>query len=233
MKKGFKVYSSIWLICLALFNVICFVTPSQAARMSKFGGAFWTGYVFISLAFIGQLICAHLAFKADNLQKLFYGIPLITVSYTGLIIMLIVGALTMVIPNLPTWVGIIVCFIVLAFTAIAVISAKATGSFVSDIDERIGTNTELIKELTNEAQNLVNRANAPILKKQCRKVYEVLQYSDPVSNDELADIEHQIKEEFDVLADAVMADDLNLTESSVKELLSLVEERNNKCKLMK
>lgn len=233
MKKTFKVYSLIWLICLALFNVICFATPSEAAGMSKYGGAFWAGYVFITLAFVGQLICANLAFKADNLQKLFYDIPLIAVSYTGLIIMLVIGGLTMAIPNMPNWVGIIACLIALAFTAIAVISAKAAGTIVSNIDEKVKTNTAFIKEMTVETQNLMNRANAPKLKEYCKMVYEALRYSDPISKEQLTDIENRIIEEFAILTDAVISDDLDLTESSAKELINLIDERNNKTRLIK
>lgn len=233
MNRKFKVYAACWAILLALFNVICFVTPSEAAGMVKFGGAFWTGYIFITLAFIGQLICAFYALKPDNLQKLFYNIPLITISYTGLIIMLVVGALAMTIPNLPNWIGIIVCLIILAFTAIAVISAKAAGTVVSNIDEKIKTNTAFIKEMTVETQNLMNRANAPKLKEYCKKVYEALRYSDPMLNEQLTDIENRIKEEFDALTDAVISDDLDGTETGAKELCDLINVRNRKCKLLK
>ena len=233
MNRKFKVYAACWAILLALFNVICFVTPSEAADMTKFGGAFWMGYIFITLAFIGQLICVFYALKPDNLQKLFYNIPLITISYTGLIIMLVVGALAMAIPDLPNWIGIIVCLIVLAFTAIAVISAKVAGTVVSNIDEKVKTNTVFIKEMTAEAQNLTNRANALKLKEYCKKVYEALRYSDPMSNGQLMDIENRIKEEFATFTDAVISDDLDLTESSAKELINSIDERNLKCKVIK
>lgn len=233
MKKSFMVYAVCWAILLALFNVICFVTPGEAAGMTKFGGAFWAGYIFITLAFIGQLICAFVALKAENAQKLFYNLPLVTVSYTGLIIMLIVGGIAMAVPNLPNWIGIIVCLIVLAFTTIAVISAKAAGTVVANIDEKVKTNTAFIKEMTVEAQNLTNRAKAPKLKEYCKKVYEALRYSDPMSNGQLMDIENRIKDEFNILTDAVASDNLALTESSVEELLNLIVERNNKCRLLK
>ena len=59
-------------ICLAVFNVAVFATPSEVSEFSKFGGAFWVGYIFITLSFIGQLICAYFAFKVDSLQKFFY-----------------------------------------------------------------------------------------------------------------------------------------------------------------
>ena len=78
MKKTFNYYSICWLISLAVFNVIAFVTPNEIAGISKFTGAFWVGYIFITLAFIGQLGCAYNAFKAENLKKLFYNIPLIS-----------------------------------------------------------------------------------------------------------------------------------------------------------
>lgn len=233
MKKTFKFYIAIWAICLLLFNALAFVTPNEIAGVSKFDGAFWVGYIFITIAFVGQLICAYVALKAENLKKLFYNIPLISISYIGLVAMLVVGGLTMAIPGMPNWLGVIVCLAVLGFTAISVINASFAAELVSDIDEKNVINTTFIINLTADAQNLINRANAPMLKKQCKKVYEALRYSDPVSNCELADIEQRIKEEFDTLTDAVIDDDLDLVESSSKEILNLISERNTKCKLMK
>lgn len=230
MKKTFKFYAIIWFICLALFNAISFVTPDEIAGISKLSGSFWIGYVFITIAFVGQLICAYIAFKAENLNKLFYNIPLISISYGGLVVMLVVGGLTMAIPGMPNWLGVIVCLAVLGFTAISVIKTGFAAEIVSDVDDKIATETAFIKAMTVESQNLVNRANASMLKKQCKKVYDAFRYSDPMSSVALADIEQRIKEEFDVLTDAVIADDLNATESGTKELLRLIDERNNKCK---
>ena len=72
-----------------------------------------------------------------------------------------------------------------------------------------------------------------MLKKLCIKVYDAFRYSDPMSNKQLSDIENRILEEFSMLTDAVLADDLDLTESSANEVITLVEERNSKCKLLK
>lgn len=233
MKKTFKFFAIIWAICLLLFNVIVFVTPNEISGISKFDGAFWVGYIFITLAFIGQLTCAYVAFKAENLKKLFYNIPLIYISYIGIVVMLVVGGLTMVIPNIPDWIGVIVCLLVLGFTAISVIKSTVAIEIVSEIDTKLATQTAFIKTITVDAQNLISRANAPMMKKQCKKVYDALRYSDPMSNVMLTDIEQRIKEEFDTLTDAVISDDLDLTESSVKELTTLIAERNNKCKALK
>ena len=233
MKKSFKAYVVIWAIFLAVFNVICFVTPGEAAGMSKFGGAFWVGYIFITLAFIGQLVCAVMAFKEKSTQKFFYKLPLITVSYTGLVLTVIVGAVCMAIPNLPNWVGIIVCLLVLAFNAVAVIKANAAAGIVSDIDDKIKAQTAFVKLSTVEVQNILNRAKTDEVKAECKKVYEAIRYSDPMSSPALAEEEAEISAKIRNLKAAVLSGEDETAISTVQDLLLLIGERNNKCKLLK
>lgn len=233
MKKGFKYYLSIWVILLAVFNVAVFVSPGEAGGYSKFGGAFWVGYIFITLSFIGQLICAYIAFKADNLQKFFYNVPLIRISRIGLVLTAIFGTLCMAIPNLPNWIGIIICLAVLAFTAISVIKATAAGDIVSGIDEKIESKTSFIKLLTADAEALMSAAKTPELKAEVKKVYEAIRYSDPMSNAALEEINEQIKNQFSVFEDAVKSEDSEHASSSSEELIILIDNRNKKCKLIK
>ena len=232
MNKKFKYYALIWAILLAVFNVICFITPDETAGMSKFGGAFWAGYIFITIAFIGQLVCACIALKTDDKTKLFYNIPIIRVSYTGLILTLVFGALCMAIPNLPNWVGIIVCLLVLAFTAIAVIKAKAAADVVENIDAKVKAKTIFVKTLTVDAENLFARATTPEAKDACKKVFEAVRYSDPMSNDALAGVESQITLKFNELSEAVSGGADNV-KNIADELVVLIGDRNRKCKLLK
>ena len=232
MNKKFKYYALIWAILLAVFNVICFITPDETAGMSKFGGAFWAGYIFITIAFIGQLVCAYIALKTDDKTKLFYNIPIIRVSYTGLILTLVFGALCMAIPNLPNWVGIIVCLLVLAFTDIAVIKAKAAADVVENIDAKVKAKTIFVKTLTVDAENLFARATTPEAKDACKKVFEAVRYSDPMSNDALAGVESQITLKFNELSEAVSGGADNV-KNIADELVVLIGDRNRKCKLLK
>ena len=226
MKNVFKKYVTIWAISLALFNVICFVTPKEFAGYDKYGGAFWVGYIFITLAYIGQLICANYALKASSLKKLFYNVPIISISYTGLIIMLIVGSLAMAIPDVPNWVGIIVCVIVVAFTAMAVIKARAAADIVEEIDSKVKVKTEFIKDLTLKAEGLLNKAKDENEKALLKKLYEKVRYSDPMSSAELTEIEGKISNSFNALNSAMTKDDID-------SLINLLDERNRKCKLLK
>lgn len=236
MNKKFKYYAIVWAILLAVFNVICFVTPNLVTvagkDYDKFGGAFWVGYIFITLAFIGQLVCAYIALKTDNKTKLFYNIPIIRVSYTGLILTLVFGALCMAIPNLPNWVGIIVCVLVLAFTAIAVIKAKAASDVVENIDKKVKAQTLFVKSITVDAESLLARAATPEAKDACKKVFEAVRYSDPMSNDALAGVESQITLKFNELSEAVSGGADNV-KNIADELVILIGDRNKKCKLLK
>ena len=233
MKKGFKYYLSIWIILLAVFNVAVFVSPDEAGGYSKFGGAFWVGYIFITLSFIGQLICAYFAFKADSLQKFFYNVPLIRISRTGLVLTAILGTLCMAIPNLPNWIGVILCLAVLAFTAISAIKATAAGDIVSGIDKNIESKTSFIKLLTADAEALMSAAKTPELRVEVKKVYEAIRYSDPMSNAALEEINEQIQNQFSVFEDAVKSEDSEHASSSSDELIILIDNRNKKCKLLK
>ena len=172
MKKSIGVYSVIWAICLAVFNVIVFVTPNEIGGVSKFTASFWVGYVFITVAFIGQLVCAFFALKAENIKKMFYRIPMISISYTGLILMLIAGGIFMAIPTLPEWIGIIVCAIILAFNAIAVIKATAAAEVVGGIDEKLDIQ---IKRQFNAFSDAVKAEDDELAKETADALAEIIE----------------------------------------------------------
>lgn len=233
MNKNFKLYSVLWAVSLAIFNVAVFVSPSEALGYNKFGGAFWAGYIFITLAFVGQLVTAFFALKEENLTKLFYNLSMLSVSRTGLVLTLVFGTACMLIPNLPNWVGAILCFAVLGFTAIAVFKAKFAADLVAEKDEKIKVQTFFIQSLTADAQSLVNKAQSPEAKAECKKVYEAVRYSDPMSNSALASIESQITDKFSDFSSAVSENNSEGVVNIAKELVVLIGDRNNKCRLLK
>lgn len=232
MKKGFRFYLSIWAVLLVLFEVIAFVSPGWAGQ-EKYTASFWIGYVVITLAFVGQLVCAIVAFRADNLQKLFYRLPLFRVSYMGLVLSFLFGGLCMFLSPLPYWIGVILCAVVLACTAIAVLRAKAVGDFVSPLDTKIRQQTQWLKAMTAEAEGLVARAAGTQAQTACRAVYEALRYADPMSNDALAEIERKISTQFDVLARTVQTEDAAAIVQAAEQTVILIQDRGRKCKLSK
>lgn len=238
MNKRVKVYVAVWVILFAIFNAVCFVTPSDIVASDcmiydKFGGSFWLGYAGIAIAFIGNLICGCYALSSENKTKVFYNIPVIRVNYTGLILNLIFGSVVMIVPDFPMWVAVLVLILILGFNAIAVIKAAAAADIVEGIDEKISNKTMFIKMLTADAQELTSRAATDELKEECRKIEEKVRYSDPMSNIALVDTEDQITAAFRTFSEAVLEGDLELSRTEAENLSVLIDNRNRKCKLLK
>lgn len=232
MKKRFNLYIIAWAVLLALFNVIAFVSVGWAGQ-EKYTSSFWIGYVFITVTFIGQLICSYMAFKADNAKKLFYNISLIRTSYIGLIVSFIVGGLCMLISPLPYWVGVIVCAIVLVANVLSVVKATAAIDEIERVDTKVKIQTFFIKSLTVDAETLMAKAKSDSVKAECKKVYEAIRYSDPMSNDALSSVESQITVKFAALSEAVERDESDTVTKEANEVVILVGERNKKCRLLK
>ena len=227
MKKNFKFYLIIWAMALITFNVIVFAVPHT------YSGVFWIGYAFIILAFLGQLTCAYITFKPAYLGKVFLNLPLITISYTGLITSIIVGTLCMVIDVLPIWLGVLICCLTLVLIVIGLMKASAAAEIVDKIDAKVNTQTQFIKLLSVEAEHVLATANTPELKKVAKNVYEAIRYSDPMSIDALSNVESRIQSKFTAFEKAVKEENYELAVATSKEVLDLVDSRNKKCKVLK
>ncbi len=233
ISKNFKLYAAVWAILLVLFNIIVFVTPSEFEGESKFTDSFWIGYSLVTISFVGQLICSYIGLKDDNLNKVFFNIPLLRVSVIGLVISAVAGSIFMAFFNVEGWISALISIVILAFVAIATIKAKASGDIAEDVEKRIKEQTFFIRNLTVDAENLLARANTPETKATVKKVYEAIRYSDPMSNDNLSDIEGRIGYEFKTFEMAVKSGDTAVIENQAEELIILIDNRNNKCKALK
>ena len=234
MKKNFGIYAAGWAVALALFNVIAFVTPNEINGESKFGAMFWVSYVFVTLMFIGQLICAYFVFKANSLQKLFYNISLIPITVGAIVAMVVAAVVCLAIIPVPDWLGIIICTIILALNIIAVLKATVAIEAVEAVDKKIKVKTMFIKMLTADAEALmVNNASNEELAPLTKKVYEAIRYSDPMSDDALVSVEDKITAKFNEFSASVNDGDKETAESNAKDLLAYITERNTKCKILK
>lgn len=234
MKRNFKFYALIWAVLLAVWCVIVFVVrPLISGYAFNYDARFWISFVFVLAAFIGNLVCAYLAFKADNLKKMFLNLPLITVSRSALIAMLVVSSVFMLIPDCPAWIAAVCSVVILMFNAIAVIKAGWAAEAVNEIDERIAVQTSFIRNLTVDAESILSRAKSDAVRAECKKVYEAVRYSDPMSAEALSVIEAEMAVKAEEFYAAVGADDAEKAKEIADEIVVLAAERNKKCKLLK
>lgn len=233
MRKNFKFYILIWAILLIMFNAVVFLArPVIPGYEIRYDARFWIAWLFVTAAFAGNLLCANKAFLAKNSEKLFYKVPLITISYTGLIAMAVLGSALMLIPNCPAWIAAIVCAAAAAFTALAVIKADWAAGAVEDTEKKVKENTAFIRDLTVDAEGLAAYAKSDEAKAACKRVYEALRYSDPMSSDALLSIENSISEKLEELSAAVKSDS-EAVPAVANELINLVEDRNRRCRRIK
>lgn len=232
MKGKFKYYLIAWAALFVLFNLIVFITPSKYGEISRFTGSFLIGYVFTVIFFFAHLACAWFALHTDK-EKVFLNFPLISISLTGLIVMAIIGVVCMTVPFIPAWISIIVASITFVICLISVLSAKAAGEMVGDIDKKIKEETFFIKSLTIDAESLLNRIDNTEIKAEAKKVYEAVRYSDPMSNEKLAMEESRISSKFTEFSATASTGNIDEVKRISAELTGLIEDRNRKCKLFK
>lgn len=227
MKKNFKFYAVSWALLFAIFNVLAFAVGF------KNNASFWTAYITSVIAMLLQLVCAKISFKPEKLDRLFLNIPVISITFTGMVASMIIGAVCMVIPSVPVVAVIVIEYLILAFTGISVLKANAAAEIVNEVGEKVKEKTQFIKLTTVDAQNLMNSAKSESVKSACKKVYEALRYSDPMSNETLAHEEAEIADKMAELSSAVASDNADSAESISNEITVLVKARNNKCKMLK
>ena len=229
-----KHYIVFWIALVSLFNVVCFITPEEWYGTSKYSGTFWTGYAFIMGAFVLHLIYAVFAFRENNAKKRALNNPITIISFFELGIMIAVGTVCLMVPSLPNWIGIIVCYTVLALSVVFLVSAKAVEENKLAANERLNNNTAFMRELTDYASSMVRGSKADSIHRATESIYEAIRYSDPISSGETREYEEEISNALKDLNSMLQS---NPDEDSFCQradvILLLIEKRNNKIKALK
>ncbi len=180
----------------------------------------------VSIAFV-------LTLRVDAKEKMFLTVSQFKAAYIVALLSVILASVYLFVPVVPDLVVYIALVLVCGFAVIAVIKAKTAVSLVEGVDEKIKVQTFFIKELTVDAEHLMSTAKTAELKALTKKVYEAVRYSDPMSNAVLVEVEEKIQNGFSDFENAISDEDFELASSTADQLLSLIDIRNKKCKLLK
>ncbi len=233
-KKNFIIYTIGWALVLGLFNLITFVTPNEINGGTKFNPLFWVAYSLITVMFIGQLACSYYVLKSDAPRRLFYRISLIPITIGAIALMFIVATLCLAVIQIPDWLGIIICAVILVVNALVVLKSAVAIEAIEAVDKKVKVKTMFIKMLTADAEILMkNTASNEEMAPLTKKVYEAVRYSDPMSDDALSVVEDKITVAFNEFATAVNDGNFALAEENAKGVINYITERNTKCKILK
>ena len=209
-------------IIFVIFNVIAFAIPTAKTA------TFWVAYIFTVIAFALQLIIWKFAFKgADTLKSKFLGIPLISVGVIYLLVQIVAVAVFMALSFVPSWIAIVVCILILGISAVCLIGAETGREEVNRIEHKVSKKGFYIKSLQIDVEMLAKAEVDADTKIALTNLAEKIRFSDPMSDELLAELEAKIRNKFE---------ELKLAEQKatiINELTLLIEERNKKCKLLK
>ena len=160
--------------------------------------------------------------------------PLTVISFIELLLIAVVGTLCIAVFRVPTWVSIILCYLVVMLSVIFFILVKTVGENTHSANISLNQKTKNIRELVDEAQLLVKASKSMEIRKLSQKIYESLRYSDMISSVATIDDEVAIQQKLKELMDDVSRDPMTVDYSvKVDEILTLIEIRNKKCKAAK
>lgn len=221
MKNKNLIYA-ILCILFILLNVVVFAIPTDKT------GTFWVAYVFTVVAFALQVPVWEKSLKQkDTLKRKFLGISTVHVGIVGLILQVIALAVFIAVPTLPSWAAVVVCAIIFGLSTICLVSSGIGVREISRVEEKVLEKTFFIKELQANVELIAEAETDNETKTMLKQLAEKIRYSDPVSNEKLADLESRISAKAEGLKTAD-----NIIES-ISELNMLLDERNKKCKILK
>ena len=226
-------YIIVWIALISLFNILCFVTPDEISGIKTFSGAFWPGYVFITVAFLGHLVFSMVCLSESNYEKRVLNIPLTIISYFELAVMVSVGLACMLVPGVPNWLGIIICYAILVASVLFLMSAKVVGENAASANKSLNAKVFQMREITNQASELIAMSKDSDTRALLQSVYEAIRYSDPVSTEETQPEECEMIKLLAEIKALIECEKSETIRTKADTIIHLTEQRNNKCKSLK
>lgn len=209
-------------ILFVLVSIIAFAVPTAKTA------TFWIAYVFTAAAFAAQIGIWKTALgKEGTLKSKFLGFPIVHNGIVYAIIQVIAFAVFLFAPTLPTWSAIVVCPIIAGLSAVCMISADAGRNEIERVEAKVQNKVFYVREMQADIELLADNESDAAVKTALTHLAEKIRFSDPMSNEQLADLENKI---------SIKAAELKTASSKLKiitELNSLLDERNKKCKILK
>lgn len=225
--KNTVAFGLIYVILLGVFNLLVF-TISKSRN-----DVFWLSYGFMTLAFVVQIVSMFLSFKSADVETAFFGIPLASFSVFYLGAELVIGALFMIFQMASLTLALVIQVLVLAvFLIIAIISLLSRDT-VQQISDNVKEHVSNLKSVLVDIEMLMDGCTDPELKASLRKLSETDKYSDPISNEAVADVEQRIMRKISKLRINIDDNQIADAKQSCADLERLYVERNKKLAISK
>ena len=212
-------------VLLVLYILVAFLIPFVHTA------TFWVSFVFTLIAFAVVAASMYIAFvKNPDAKSRFYGFPIAKIGAIYGLVQLVAGFIFMALAAYaPVWTAVLVYAIALGAAVIGLISAEAVVSEIHAQDNKLKKDVSLMRSL----QSKVNQIAAQSENGDVKALADEFRYSDPVSNDAIADAEADLTAAVDELQSAYVDGDGEAVAKLCRKASALLAERNRLCKLNK
>ena len=212
-------------VVLALYILIAFLIPFVHTAV------FWVSFVFTLIAFAVVAASIYIAFiKNPDAKSRFYGFPIAKIGVLYGAVQLLAGIVFMALAAIvPAWVAVLVYAIALGAAVIGLISAETVVEEIHLQDAKLKKDVTLMRSLQSKISQIAAQSEDAAIK----ALAEEFRYSDPVSNDAIADAEADLAAAVDELQSAYVDGDSEAMAKLCRKASALLAERNRLCKLNK
>lgn len=212
-------------VLLVLYILIAFLIPFVHTA------TFWVSFVFTLIAFAVVAASIYIAFiKNPDAKSRFYGFPIAKIGVIYGAVQLLAGIVFMALAAIvPAWLAVLVYAIALGAAVIGLISVETVVEEIHIQDVKLKKDVSLMRSL----QSKVNQIAAQSENADVKALADEFRYSDPVSNDAIADAEADLAAAVDELQTAYVDDDSEAVAKLCRKASALLAERNRLCKLNK
>lgn len=208
-------------ILFTLVSIIAFAVPTLKTA------TFWIAYVSTAAAFAAQIIIWRTALGKEALKSKFLGFPVVHIGIVYAIIQTVAFAVFLFAPTLPVWSAIVVCSIIAGVSAVCMISTDAGLNEIERVEAEVQEKVFFIRELQADIELIATTETDADTKAELTRLAEKISFSDPMSNEQLMDLENKISTKVLKLKTATNKVEI------ITELTLLLDERNKKCKILK
>lgn len=226
-QKNLILTAIIYAILIAVYNILVFVV------FKNHSSVFWMSYCFMMIAFLVQITSMLLSFKRADVETVFFGLPLASFSVFYLVAELCVSTIFMIFQKVGTTIPFVIQLLMLAgFLVVAIIAimARDTVQVMSDtVKEKVVQH----KAINTDVETLLAGCTDAELKSKLGKLSETIKYSDPMTNEAIADVEQRIQQKLTELRVYCENDEMDEAVKTCSALELLYIERNKKLLISK
>ena len=228
-----KMLLAIIAVVFIVFNIVFFLIADAA----DFNATTIISWVFMILGFASFLTFAWLSKSKEGIpDNVFLRFTLFGHCTIYLIVDFVLAAFFMILGTFVdvsnVW-SISIQLIVLGVHIVIALCCLLTKTVVEDLGKEVKQKTSRMKGLRVDSEMLVEYCTDAAAKNVFSKFAEAVRYSDPMTCDELEEIENDLKQIIYDMKELLLSGQIEDAQAKCKKAENILKERNRKCLMFK